>query len=48
VATAPKIRKSISGLSARELGWRGGSAGWSIREYVHHLARPRATARVEE
>jgi hypothetical protein len=44
VATAPKIRRSISGLSARELAWRGGSAGWSIREYVHHLAEANLVA----
>jgi hypothetical protein len=44
MATAPKIRKSISGLSARELGWRGGSAGWSIREYVHHLVEANLVA----
>jgi hypothetical protein len=44
VATAPEIRKSIAGLSARELSWRGGSAGWSIREYVHHLVEANLVA----
>lgn len=32
-----RINRAISGLSARELDARGGSEGWSIREYVHHL-----------
>ncbi len=31
------IRTAVSGLSARSLGLRGGSEGWSIREYTHHL-----------
>lgn len=44
VSIAPGIRKAISGLSARELGWRGGSAGWSIREYVHHLVEANLVA----
>lgn len=44
MATAPKIRRSISGLSARELAWRGGSEGWSIREYVHHLVEANLVA----
>jgi hypothetical protein len=38
------IRRSISGLSARQLGWRGGSTGWSIREYVHHLVEANLVA----
>lgn len=31
------IRKSLSGSSETDLDRRGGSEGWSIREYVHHL-----------
>jgi hypothetical protein len=27
----------VAGLSNRELDLRGGSEGWSVREYVHHL-----------
>ena len=37
-ASIPKrVRRAISGLSARGLRARGGSEGWSIREYAHHL-----------
>lgn len=39
-----KIRKAVSGLSARELGWRGGSDAWSIREHVHHLVEANLVA----
>ena len=31
------LRKAIRGLSEMDLDRRGGSEGWSIREYVHHL-----------
>ena len=31
------LRKAIRGLSETDLDRRGGSEGWSIREYVHHL-----------
>ena len=31
------IRKAIRGLSETDLDHRGGSEGWSVREYVHHL-----------
>jgi hypothetical protein len=37
-ASIPRdIRKGIAGLSSRDLKARGGSEGWSIREYAHHL-----------
>jgi hypothetical protein len=37
-ASIPRdIRKAIAGLSGRDLKARGGSEGWSIREYAHHL-----------
>lgn len=39
-----KIRKAIAGLSSRELGWRGGSEGLSIREYAHHLVEANIVA----
>lgn len=39
-----RIRKAVSGLSARELSLRGGSEGWSIREYVHHLVEANLVA----
>ncbi len=32
-----RIREAIGGLGDTELSIRGGSEGWSIREYVHHL-----------
>jgi len=32
-----RIRRATRGLSAAKLDRRGGSEGWSIREYVHHL-----------
>ena len=31
------MRRSIRGLNEKELDVRGGSEGWSIREYIHHL-----------
>jgi hypothetical protein len=31
------IRRATRGLSDRDLKARGGSEGWSIREYAHHL-----------
>ena len=37
VSIPRKIRRSVSGLSARDLRRRGGSENWSIREYAHHL-----------
>jgi DinB family protein len=39
-----KIRRAIEGLSARDLKARGGSEGWSIREYVHHLVEANLVA----
>jgi hypothetical protein len=39
-----RIRGAVSGLSARDLGLRGGSEGWSIREYVHHLVEANLVA----
>ncbi len=39
-----KIRRAIAGLSARDLMLRGGSEGWSIREYVHHLVEANLVA----
>ena len=39
-----KIRKAISGLSARDLSLRGGSDGRSIREHVHHLVEANLVA----
>ena len=38
------IEKSISGLSETDLDRRGGSEGWSIREYVHHLVEANLVA----
>ena len=32
-----RIRKSIDGLTDTDLLVRGGSEGWSIAEYVHHV-----------
>lgn len=32
-----RLRSATSGLSARGLRARGGSEGWSIQEYAHHL-----------
>lgn len=39
-----KTRRAVSGLSAQELKWRGGSEGWSIREQVHHLVEANLVA----
>lgn len=39
-----KIRRALAGLSTRELNLRGGSEGWSIREYVHHLVEANLVA----
>ncbi|HKA35859.1 MAG TPA: DinB family protein [Thermoanaerobaculia bacterium] len=39
-----QIRRAVSGLSARELGWRGGSENWTIREYAHHLVEANIVA----
>lgn len=37
-ASIPRdIRRATKGLSNRDLKARGGSEGWSIREYAHHL-----------
>jgi DinB superfamily len=38
------IRKSIRGLSGTDLDRRGGSEGWSIREYVHHVVEANMVA----
>lgn len=38
------LRKSIRGLSETDLDRRGGSEGWSIREYVHHLVEANMVA----
>ena len=38
------LRKSIRGLSETDLDHRGGSEGWSIREYVHHLVEANIVA----
>ena len=38
------LRKSIRGLSETDLDRRGGSQGWSIREYVHHLVEANIVA----
>ena len=38
------LRKSIRGLSDTDLDRRGGSEGWSIREYVHHLVEANMVA----
>jgi hypothetical protein len=32
-----RLRRAVSGLSARDLKARGGSEGWSIQQYAHHL-----------
>ncbi len=32
-----RIRRSIRGLNGKGLSTRGGSQGWSVAEYVHHL-----------
>ena len=39
-----KIRRAIAGCSARDLKLRGGSEGWSIGEYVHHLVEANLVA----
>lgn len=39
-----RIRKSIRGLNETDLGLRGGSEGWSIRETVHHLVEANLVA----
>jgi hypothetical protein len=37
-ASIPRdIRRATKGLSDRDLKARGGSEGWSIQEYAHHL-----------
>jgi DinB family protein len=41
---AGKIRNSIRGLNETDLGLRGGSEGWSIRENVHHLVEANLVA----
>lgn len=38
------IRKSIQRLSDADFDRRGGSEGWSIREYVHHLVEANLVA----
>ena len=39
-----KLRRAVAGLSARQGRWRGGSEGWSIREYGHHLVEANLVA----
>jgi hypothetical protein len=39
-----KLRTAVSGLTARDLKARGGSEGWSIREYAHHLVEANLVA----
>jgi len=39
-----RIRNSIRGLNESDLGLRGGSEGWSIRETVHHLVEANLVA----
>ena len=44
-ASIPRdIRKATTGLSSRDLKARGGSEGWSIREYAHHLVEANLVA----
>jgi Mycothiol maleylpyruvate isomerase N-terminal domain len=44
-ASIPRdVRRAIAGLSNRDLKARGGSEGWSIREYVHHLVEANLVA----
>jgi len=38
------IRKALAGLASRDLDLRGGSEGWSVREYVHHLVEANLVA----
>ena len=37
-STAAKLKKSIQGLSAKQLKWRSEPAKWSIAEIIAHLA----------
>jgi hypothetical protein len=39
-----RLRRAVGGLSAAGLSARGGSEGWSIREYVHHLVESNLVA----
>jgi hypothetical protein len=39
-----RLKRSISGLSAVDLAKRGGSEGWSIAEYAHHLVEANVVA----
>jgi hypothetical protein len=39
-----EIRVAVAGLPTRNLDLRGGSEGWSIREYVHHLVEANLVA----
>jgi hypothetical protein len=39
-----RIEEAIRGLPVRALDRRGGSEGWSIREYVHHLVEANLVA----
>jgi hypothetical protein len=39
-----RIEDAIPGLPVRALDLRGGSEGWSIREYVHHLVEANLVA----
>jgi hypothetical protein len=44
-ASIPRdIRRAIAGLSSRDLKARGGSEGWSIQEYAHHLVEANLVA----
>ncbi|HKB79194.1 MAG TPA: maleylpyruvate isomerase N-terminal domain-containing protein [Thermoanaerobaculia bacterium] len=41
---ARRVRAAVRGLGERQLDRRGGSEGWSIRRYVHHLAEANLVA----
>ena len=44
-ASIPRdIRSAIAGLSSRDRKSRGGSEGWSIQEYAHHLVEANLVA----
>lgn len=43
-STPSRIRRAVSGLSTSDLDLRGGSEGWSIREYDHHLVEANLVA----
>ena len=39
-----RIRRSVSGLTPRQLAFRGGSEDWTIRQYAHHLVEANLVA----